>query len=175
MYEELWNGCVEFHGHACPGLAIGYKAAECAADELGLRLDKTEDEDIVCISENESCGVDSIQFLLSCTAGKGNLMFKPVGKMAYSFFSREDGKGVRLVMKQFDRDEDRDAAVKKILNSKPSDIFDVKPVCVKIPSKAKIFESIRCERCGEFSREDKIRFQEGSRLCLDCFEGYDRG
>ena len=26
MNKELWEKCVEFHGHECPGLAIGYKA-----------------------------------------------------------------------------------------------------------------------------------------------------
>ena len=24
---ELWNKCVEFHGHECGGLTIGYQAA----------------------------------------------------------------------------------------------------------------------------------------------------
>ena len=25
--KVLWNKCVEFHGHSCGGLTIGYKAA----------------------------------------------------------------------------------------------------------------------------------------------------
>ncbi|MDR3206012.1 MAG: formylmethanofuran dehydrogenase subunit E family protein, partial [Candidatus Methanoplasma sp.] len=28
MDKELWDGCVRFHGHACPGLAIGFRASE---------------------------------------------------------------------------------------------------------------------------------------------------
>ena len=36
--KELWNKCVEFHGHACGGLTIGYKAALYALERMGLRL-----------------------------------------------------------------------------------------------------------------------------------------
>ena len=32
MNKELWKRCVEFHGHECPGLAIGYKASEAAKE-----------------------------------------------------------------------------------------------------------------------------------------------
>ena len=65
MNQELWDECVRFHGHACPGLAIGYRAAEAASERLGTTLRRTEDEDIVCVSENDSCGVDSIQCIMS--------------------------------------------------------------------------------------------------------------
>ncbi len=27
--EELWKKAIEFHGHECPGLAIGFKAKTC--------------------------------------------------------------------------------------------------------------------------------------------------
>ncbi|MCI5226087.1 MAG: formylmethanofuran dehydrogenase, partial [Candidatus Electrothrix sp. AX2] len=26
--KEDWKRCVEFHGHTCPGLAIGYRIAQ---------------------------------------------------------------------------------------------------------------------------------------------------
>ncbi|MBV5307454.1 MAG: formylmethanofuran dehydrogenase, partial [Desulfobulbaceae bacterium] len=28
-----WERCVEFHGHSCPGLAIGYRACEAAREK----------------------------------------------------------------------------------------------------------------------------------------------
>ena len=56
-----WEKCVAFHGHACGGLTIGYKAA-CYAAEL-LELDFSGDEQLVCIAENDACGVDAIQAL----------------------------------------------------------------------------------------------------------------
>ena len=68
-----WETCVQFHGHACGGLTIGYKAA-CYAAEL-LELSFSGDEQVVCIAENDACGVDAIQALLGCSIGKGNLLF----------------------------------------------------------------------------------------------------
>ena len=54
-----WETCVQFHGHACGGLTIGYKAA-CYAAEL-LELSFSGDEQVVCIAENDACGVDAIR------------------------------------------------------------------------------------------------------------------
>ena len=34
--DDRWKKCVEFHGHECGGLAIGYKAAQYAEKLLGL-------------------------------------------------------------------------------------------------------------------------------------------
>ena len=46
MNEKLWEECVDFHGHACPGLAMGFRASEIAAEELGIPLEKASDEEI---------------------------------------------------------------------------------------------------------------------------------
>lgn len=34
MVNDDWQRCVAFHGHVCPGLAIGYKAVQIALGEL---------------------------------------------------------------------------------------------------------------------------------------------
>ena len=34
--KELWNKCAALHGHVCPGLTIGYRAALYAIELLGL-------------------------------------------------------------------------------------------------------------------------------------------
>ena len=88
--KALWKKCAEFHGHECGGLTIGYKAA-LYAKEL-LDLDFSEDEQVVCISENDACGVDAIQVILGCSVGKGNLLFHICGKQAFSFYDRGSGK-----------------------------------------------------------------------------------
>lgn len=97
LNKELWDKCVAFHGHECPGLSIGYRAALYAAKLLDLCF--SEDEDVVCISENDACGVDAIQVILGCSAGKGNLLFHVVGKQAFSVYERKSGRSVRLVLK----------------------------------------------------------------------------
>ena len=57
-----------------------------------LNLSFSEDEEVVCVTENDACGVDGIQAILSCTAGKGNLKFRDTGKMAFSFLTVEMDK-----------------------------------------------------------------------------------
>ena len=96
--KELWDKAAAFHGHVCPGLAIGYRAALYAVDLLELTF--SEDEQVVCIAENDACGVDAVQAILGCSVGKGNLLFHMTGKQAFSFYNRRTGKSVRLVLKK---------------------------------------------------------------------------
>ena len=67
--EPLWQKAAAFHGHVCPGLAIGFKACEAAMKVMGVTGSK--DEELVCITENDACGVDAIQAVLGCSLGKG--------------------------------------------------------------------------------------------------------
>ena len=175
MDEKLWKKCIDFHGHVCPGLAFGYKASETAAEILRIPMEKAKDEEIVCISENDACGVDCIQYLLSCTVGKGNLLFRVTGKPVYTFFRRDSKKGIRLVVRDFNKDlYSREELIQHILDSPADDIFDIGEPRFKLPEKARKFQSITCECCGESAREDKIRLQDGKKVCLDCFESYER-
>ena len=36
--EPLWQKAAAFHGHVCPGLAIGFKACEAAMKVMGVTL-----------------------------------------------------------------------------------------------------------------------------------------
>jgi formylmethanofuran dehydrogenase subunit E len=90
MESDDFKRCERFHGHVCPGLAIGYQASIAA---LGwLEENRSVDEEIVVIVENDACCVDAIQVLTGCTFGKGNFIFKDHGKMAFTFFSRKNRK-----------------------------------------------------------------------------------
>jgi formylmethanofuran dehydrogenase subunit E len=95
--NAMWERAVRFHGHICPGLMIGFRASLYAMELLDLEF--SEDEETVCIVENDSCSVDAIQAVLGCTVGKGNLLFHMRGKQAFSFYNRNTGKSVRLVQK----------------------------------------------------------------------------
>ncbi|NOQ85778.1 MAG: formylmethanofuran dehydrogenase, partial [Deltaproteobacteria bacterium] len=53
--------CVVFHGHLCPGIIIGYRAAKIAMEKM--RIKKARDEEVVCISMTDGCAVDAIQYL----------------------------------------------------------------------------------------------------------------
>src|SRR3712207_1131574 len=84
---------VRFHGHMCPGLAMGIRAAEAALREVGPH---SSDEEVVTLTETAMCAVDAIQYLTGCTFGKGNLIHLDYGKNAYTFIRRSDGKAVRI-------------------------------------------------------------------------------
>lgn len=56
----------------------------------------------------------------------------------------------------------------------PKDMFDVKPVRAPLPVEAKIFDSYTCACCGEVTGANWIRIQNGKKVCLDCFDQYDR-
>ena len=172
MNIDLWKKCVEFHGHVCPGLAIGYRAAVAASEYL--EIGRSDDEDIVCITENDACGVDAVQRILSCTIGKGNLIYRGTGKMAFSFFDRNSGKKVRFCLKALAEPMDRIERQKYILEAPFEEIFSVGTPKYDLPERARIFNSIKCEVCGESAPEHKIRLMDGKKVCLDCFKDYNR-
>ena len=41
--EPLWQKAAAFHGHVCPGLAIGFKACEAAMKVMGVTGSKDEE------------------------------------------------------------------------------------------------------------------------------------
>ena len=173
MNKELWNKCVKFHGHECPGLAIGFRASQIAKDKMALNF--SQDEEIICITENDACGVDAVQFITGCTLGKGNLILKGTGKMAFTFINRKKGEAFRLILKYNEMKTDREERQDYILKAPAEDLFKMEWVTVEIPEKAKRFNTVICEVCGEGASENKIRLQEGKKVCLDCYKEYSRG
>ncbi len=171
--QQQWEQCVKFHGHECPGLAIGFKACEAAKKKLGITF--SADEEIVCVTENDACGVDAIQVITGCSLGKGNLLYKNTGKQAFSFFNRTTGTSIRLVLKPFQGEMDRKQRQDYILNAPADDLFLFKKPHFSVPEKARLFQTVICEKCGEGAAEHRIRLHEGKKLCLDCFAEYDRG
>lgn len=179
--KELWEKSVAFHGHVCGGLTIGYKAALYAIELLDLKLGGggnagclSTDEQIVCIAENDACGVDAIQVILGCSIGKGNLLFHMRGKQAFSFYNRKNGQSVRLSLKPRPEGITRAMSMNYYQGLEPAEMFDVMPVKIQIPMKAKMFESYDCECCGESTGANWIRIMNGKKVCQDCYESYDR-
>ncbi|WP_026651050.1 FmdE family protein [Butyrivibrio proteoclasticus] len=170
--SELWDKAAAFHGHVCGGLTIGYQAAIYAIKLLDFKF--SEDEDVVCISENDACGVDAIQVVLGCSVGKGNLLFHMRGKQAFSFYNRTTGKSVRLVLKERPREMTREESFEYYQNCEPEDMFEVKETTIELPENARIFASAKCENCGEVTGEKWLRLVGGKKLCLDCTPKYDR-
>jgi len=186
--EEDFKKAAEFHGHICPGLAMGYRVAKYVREHYP----RSKDEELVCIAENNSCSVDAVQSLLGCTTGKGNLILVDNGKQAFTFYSRDQNRAMRIYFQgdvfgrmdslrlkaaagQLSADEKkemeglRSQVIDAILSGKDEDLLSVKEVDIPAPDKARIYPSLACQHCGERFMEIKGRTAEGKVLCKGCF------
>ena len=187
-----WQRCVAFHGHECPGLAIGFQAAQ--AGLAWIQSTHAEDEETVVIVENDACGVDAVQVLTGCTFGKGNLIHKDYGKQAFTFFNRTNHRAVRFSLKagatpqdpryrelmmksregrasaqeQKEMLERRTAMMQGILSREPVDLFATSEPQVSLPEKAIVQRSEPCACCGEPTMPLKMVERDGRNLCRAC-------
>ena len=172
MEFKTYQQAIAFHGHSCPGLAIGYKMTTAALSKLSA--DRALDEELVAIVENDACGCDAVQFISGCTFGKGNFIFRDLGKSVYTFFSRATSKGVRVVFHgnkcpQEIRD-DRESFENWILTEPADDMLSIETVEIQTPPHARIHNSINCENCSERTMETRIKILDNKQLCFDCFD-----
>ena len=167
-----WEKCVAFHGHSCGGLSVGYRAAKYAMKLLDVNF--SDNEQVVCIAENDACGIDAIQVLLGCSVGKGNLLFHMTGKQAFSFYNRKTGASVRLVAKPKPDGMTQQERFEYYHTAPDEALFEVKPAVIRLPEQAKLFDSYTCDCCGEVTGAHWIRLAGEKKLCLDCYESYDR-
>lgn len=163
---KTFSDCVAFHGHECGGLTIGYKASLYAIELLNLEF--SDDEQVVCITENDACGVDAIQVMLGCSVGKGNLLFHIVGKQAFSVYNRKTGASVRLVLKPKPEGLTKEDTFAYYQSCSPEEMFEVKETTLSLPEKAKLFDSYICDCCGETIGANWIRTVDDKKLCIDC-------
>ena len=168
--QDLMKKATIFHGHICPGVALGVLVAKYI---LSLGFEHSPDEELVAVVENDNCSVDAIQALLGTTYGKGNLIHLDYGKNNFTIYSRKSQKGVRLALKSAvfkDRKLTRDERVKKLLSSNPEDLFDIREVEFIPPERAQIEESIPCEVCNELTMSSRIVDYQGSKMCIPCYK-----
>ena len=136
----------------------------------------SEDEQIVCVTENDACGVDAVQAILSCTFGKGNLIYRDRGKQAFSFFNRENGEKMRIYLKAArPKEMDRTEWQKYLLKADADNLFNFSEPKYDVPEVARVFRTVVCDVCGEGAAERTMRLQQGKTVCCDCFDAYDRG
>ncbi len=194
--HELMEKAVEFHGHRCPGLALGVRVAAQVLELLGPH---SSDEELVCITETDMCAVDGIQVLCGCSFGKGNLIHRDYGKMAFSFWRRSDNKAMRIVALPAKNTDPQVVALKKkqqtiglsedeaktlenrrteriesILTDPLDDILMIEPITQRPPTPARSLPSLECERCHELVMESRTRRMLGQVLCIPCFQELER-
>jgi len=167
--KDLMEKAVAFHGHACPGLAIGVLVSKYILEHAS---DFSVDEELVGVVENDNCSVDAIQALLGTTFGKGNFIYLDYGKNNYTFYNRNNQKAIKLSIKSRDvRDLNlsKEERIQRILDANPEDLFYIKDVEFNPPKLAEIHESRLCENCGDPTMSTRIKKYEGKNLCIPCF------
>lgn len=176
LERSSWEKAVDFHGHACPGLAIGYRAAEAVLNIIGTQRDV--DEELVAIVENDSCAIDAIQSVLSCSVGKGNMIFTNYGKQVFTVGSRKTEKAVRVALKFGALDKPagtKEEKIDQILAAPINELFETRETNLLLPQKARIFQTLQCSNCSEGVMELKARIKDGKIVCPACVEEYSRG
>ena len=185
--------CVAFHGHFCPGLVYGYRVAKEAGRLLSIT--RSEDEEVVAFSENDSCAVDALQVILGTTAGKGNLILRDYGKNAYTVLNRKEGRAYRFFRateycyKGGERDEfemlgrkiaEKTASKKEharyrqmkaldLLQQDFADVFTTEEITPPEQPYAPLAPSVACSLCGEMTMSTRL-VDAGTkgRYCIPC-------
>lgn len=183
---------MRFHGHRCPGLALGYRIAVTALDTLGG--ERAPDEELVVVVENDSCAVDAIQVVTGCTFGKGNFIYRPYGKHVYTFYRRITGGGLRISEDYRGFDEDAEfgalrmrmsagdatpdeearfhekmrAKTETILIAPVETFLTIGPAHHPMPQRARIEPSERCAQCGETVMASRLIITDTGKLCPEC-------
>ncbi len=192
LKSDDFKRCEAFHGHICPGLSIGYKATKLAM--VKLEEVRAADEEVVAIVETDACSADAVQVLTGCTFGKGNFLHRDHGKMALTLFSRNSGRGLRVLVKPgaFEPNVEHRELMQKVMQGEASDeqrkrfqelhfqrscdvldmpdeqLFDLQEVKEEMPAKARIEPSEPCSRCGEPTMRTKLEMVDGQAQCRGC-------
>jgi len=194
LQTKDFKKCLEFHGHICPGLSMGYRASKAGME--WLKEKRSKDEEIVAIVETDACSADAVQVITGCTFGKGNFIYKDHGKMVLTLLSRDTGQGVRISVKDgvFQVNEEHRSLMQKVMKGNADKaeqsrfhelhfqrschvlevpvekLFNIKPVNITLPEKAKIEPSKPCEKCGELTMGSKLENINGKQICRGCLE-----
>jgi formylmethanofuran dehydrogenase subunit E len=189
---ELVAKVVEFHGHMCPGLALGIRAAEVARNEIGV--DSAENP-ILAVVETDLCPADAIQYLLGCTFGRGNLVHLDYGKNAFTFIRLRDNRAIRVVARPdafgppdpgfadlFERVRSGQASAEErarfeeaqrrraqaVLEAPLEQLFRVEAVEPEVPRRVRTMRWVVCAGCGESTLESHTQQRDGRRYCQRC-------
>lgn len=186
----LWESTIEFHGHACCVLAVGYRAAVLAKEILAPLQ---EEERLQAIAETVDCSTDALQVVLRCTMGSRRLRTNERGK--YVFTVARPGKAVRLALKPlvigrfgsefielmesvangtaspgekhhfFYRQQ---PLIQYILEAPNEDLFNWREVNFGPMEPGFVFASCICNGCGEEVFEKFAVARQGKHFCPDC-------
>lgn len=195
MVPLLLSNVAYYHGHLCPELAIGYRAAMVACQELGLS--RKNAHEFYVLAENMSSAIEALQLLTGCTIGNQNFFAYDLGKHVYYFgrFSTDRkprealrvaltnlvvdlshksgvekkilaGKASAVELKKYQ--QAIDAAVGEILNLPEEELFSKTRISLRPPRVAGRKDYTKCSCCGEVMAVEKSISGEDGYFCQVC-------
>lgn len=194
-YENaLWNQAVKFHGHVCPGVAVGFRASIYALKLLDLTGNISES--YYAVAENDVCGLDGVQIVTGCTIGNDSLIIDNQGKKAFSFVHKKTGDGIRVLLKvplwgDYNEAVELHHKVKKgettsqekerfftlrgkrgleLLDYPDKALFSFSKINLKIPSKPRLHNFVTCAICQEPTMLPWIKRKDDLEVCSKCFD-----
>jgi formylmethanofuran dehydrogenase subunit E len=156
---------------------------------------ETIGEEVLAIVECNNCFTDGVQVATGCTLGNNSLIYLDTGKNAVTIVRRGDWRGVRVyvdseklreehfekeatnlfekvVIKREGTAEDSEklsslwAGIGHRMMNIPESEFKIDELKVKEIERAPIFESVKCEKCGELAMKTRIEYIKGKAVCL---------
>jgi formylmethanofuran dehydrogenase subunit E len=91
-----WEQVIDFHGHTCPEIAIGFRVAQIAAREMGIR--PTSKSELLVTADIHSCAIDAFQILNHATYGRGTLQVKEKQQHVYHFQYSETSEELQITV-----------------------------------------------------------------------------
>lgn len=187
----------KFHGHKCPAMPNGLRAAAAAMNKLGVT--RTGDSNLHAILElgNHHCAhcfADGVQVITGCTFGKENIEKKIMGKWGLTLIDKKTNRAVRVVPKaepmmatkktdfftQYRMkgvpptqvpDEVVESLINKVMNTPDEELLNISEVFHYDWHEAKgSFAAFICEECGEMVVEKYGRIKNGKKVCIACAE-----
>ena len=193
-YVVPFSQAIKFHGHICPGLAVGYYASHIAM--RWLAAEKSPDDEVFAIIESSGCAADAVQAITGCTIGKGNLVIEDIGKPVFTFGIRGHTKALRVALRPAYTLDSLDPglmelrnklsagkasdeeigdirlrierACRAILESPGEAVFDVREVTVDEPARGKAAAMVTCAKCGEPVSESRAKKAGSGYVCPAC-------
>ena len=192
------NGLLEtgtsFHGHKCPAMPLGLRAAAAGMNVLGV--ERARDKELHVISETgkghaAGCFLDGIMVATGCTYGKSNIEKRYYNKMAFTLIDVPRQKAVRVALRpdffahmlQSPFIEQRkkgippqdispqiaDPLIARVMSMPEESFLQIGPVTdYTLDREPGVFEARPCARCGEMAFVNKLRTVDGEDLCIAC-------
>jgi formylmethanofuran dehydrogenase subunit E len=175
--ETLLNKAKEFHGDACPGIAMGTRMSIAGIEELGMNpLERNRD--LVVIVEIDRCATDAVQAISGCSFGKRTLKFRDYGKFGITFMDLSSGEAVRVSALEKPRknmnEEEMASIVDEIIKTPDEELFKIQKVQVDLPEEdvpGPPVSRTACERCGESIMDHREVIINNETVCRACADG----